>query len=501
MRKVLFSILLILTVIAIAAGFECSAGHIDLFGHEVSSAESYVFFSGDEIESPEALRKNLRRMKNLKVADLGDYHVDATEEEALLCEFPGVEFRYRAVARMYGGEFFTDVEELDMSSVEITDTAELSRFLPYFRRAKTVTLGENAVPSEEREELCRNFPDLDFNIVAIYDLYGSKVREDAEKIDLQGVKIDGDIAEKLTIFPNLSFVDLHGQTLSAELQHSLVEKFPDVIFGWTVDVAGTPVDSMLETVDISRKYMPGHTEELKRAIPLLCSARKIVMCDCYLSNEEMAKLRDECPDVKIVWRVYLGQRWSLRTDQVAFSVLIYTYDYRFMVTQDIQVLKYCTDLQALDLGHQCINDISVIGDYLTELRLLILADNELTDLSPLAKLPHLHYLEFFVNSVTDLTPLASCKQLVDLNISYNHGLSDITPLLDLPKLERLWLESTAVSQADVDLLRATYPNATIINYGSGSIDQGWRTHERYYAMMDMWLNHTDRLAEEFAKYD
>ena len=64
-----------------------------------------------------------------------------------------------------------------------------------------------------------------------------------------------------------------------------------------------------------------------------------------------------------------------------------------MTSKDIQVLKYCTDLQALDLGHQRITDLSVIGNYLKDLRILILADNKVSDVSPLANLKHLHYLQ------------------------------------------------------------------------------------------------------------
>ena len=70
------------------------------------------------------------------------------------------------------------------------------------------------------------------------------------------------------------------------------------------------------------------------------------------------------------------------------------------------MLKYCTDLRALDIGHQAITDLSVIGEHLTELRVLIIADNKVTDLTPLSNLRHLHYLEFFVNRVSDLSPLA-----------------------------------------------------------------------------------------------
>lgn len=501
MKKVLLIILMILMTAAFGAFAGTSAAMTEIYGQKVSSDEAYLSFSGAEIKSVDELKEKISTMRNLKSADLGSYDVDITEADSLTREFPGVQFTFRTVADMYGSKFYTDVEELDMSSVQIEDTEKLSEMLKYFYKTKKVTLGENAVPVEQREQLKSDYPNLEFNIVAVYDVYGLKCREDAETLDLKSITPDSALPEKLKLFPKLKYVDFHGVALSNEYQLSITSQFPDIDFGWTVDFAGTPIDSSQEVVDISGKYMPGHIEELKKILPILKHTKKIVMCDCYLSNEELGQLQADCPDVKIAWRIYLGVQWSLRTDDVAFSVLIYQYGYRPMTTADIQVLKYCTDLQALDLGHQAISDISVIGDYLTNLRLLILADNNLTDLSPLAKLPHLHYLEFFVNNVTDLTPLASCTQLVDLNISYNHGLSDITPLLNLPKLERLWLESTAVSQESLQLLYNTYPNATIVYYGQGSVDQGWRSHERYFAMMDMWLNHPDYIGEEFTKYD
>lgn len=96
------------------------------------------------------------------------------------------------------------------------------------------------------------------------------------------------------------------------------------------------------------------------------------------------------------------------------------------------------------------------------------------------------YLEFFVGDVTDLSVLADLNEMVDLNISYN-PVGDITPLLNYPKLERLFLEHTNVSEADYELLKKTYPDAQIVLYGEGSVDQGWRTHPRYYAMKDMYV--------------
>ncbi|MBQ4224266.1 MAG: leucine-rich repeat domain-containing protein, partial [Prevotella sp.] len=44
--------------------------------------------------------------------------------------------------------------------------------------------------------------------------------------------------------------------------------------------------------------------------------------------------------------------------------------------------RYCTKLKGLDLGHNAITDISFIEN-MPHLRVLILADNDLTDISPL----------------------------------------------------------------------------------------------------------------------
>ena len=237
-------------------------------------------------------------------------------------------------------------------------------------------------------------------------------------------------------------------------------------------------------------------KELAAKFPNL---QKLILCDCGLSNETLAAFQNEMNGVRVVWRVKLGTQWSLRTDAVAFSVLIMNYKHVRMTSKDLEVLKYCPDLLALDLGHQALTDLSKIPEYLPELRLLIIADNQVSDLSPLANLKHLHYLEIFVNRVKDLSPLAGLRELVDVNISYN-PISDITPLLNSPMMQRIWLESTKVSQSGVDQLRAAYPEAKIVNIGKGSVDQGWRYgNARYEQMMNMWFN--NYYGSEFQKYD
>ena len=261
---------------------------------------------------------------------------------------------------------------------------------------------------------------------------------------------------------------------------------------YEVSIAGQTVMSDATELDISG-ILVEDIEGFKAALNELTSLTCIDMCDCGLSNEEMAALREEYPNIKFVWKVTLGL-WTIRTDTVAFSTLKDgTITYR-LTNEDCEVLKYCTDMVALDLGHNKVTDISFL-QYMPELRILILVDNRVTDsaehyisdLSMIKYCPKLMYLEFFVGDVTDLSFLEYTPEMVDLNISYN-PISDVTYLLNLPNIERLYLEHTNLTDADYNLLKETYPDAYIVYYGEGSVDQGWREHERYFAMIDMFHN-------------
>lgn len=269
--------------------------------------------------------------------------------------------------------------------------------------------------------------------------------------------------------------------------------------GSTVTYKGKQFSTDIAELDLSgKKISEAELPELKEIAAKLPNLQKLILCDCGLSNETLANLQNEL-GIRVVWRVKLGTQWSLRTDAVAFSVLIMNYKHVRMTSADLEVLKYCPDLLALDLGHQAITDLSKIAEYLPNLRLLILADNQISDLSPLANLHHLHYLELFVNRVTDLSPLSGLKELVDVNISYN-PISDISPLLNAPMMQRVWLEHTNVSADGVNQLRETYPEAKIVNVGKGSVDQGWRWgNARYEQMMKMWYGNF--YGDEFRKYD
>lgn len=300
------------------------------------------------------------------------------------------------------------------------------------------------------------------------------------------------IRDALNFFAELELMDVRAAALALDEMTLLKEAYPSVRFVWNVDLYGTELSSDDTEADISGIEITD-IEDLKLRLRLLDSLTYLDMCDCGLTNEQMEELQNEFPQIKFVWKVTLGL-WTIRTDTVAFSTLKDgTITYR-LTNDDCKVLKYCTDMVALDLGHNKVTDLSFL-EYMPELKILILVDNWLTDtqspylydLSMLKYCPKLMYLEFFVGDVTDISVFDYLPNLVDLNISYN-PISDVSHLLNFTKLERLYIEHTSLTEQDYELLKETYPDAYIVYYGEGSVDQGWREHERYFAMIDMFHN-------------
>lgn len=472
---------------------------IVICGKEFSPDAEKIVFSGGEITDLSEITGGLNGFKNLKSVDLGSFEISVAEAEALMAGFDGVAFKYNAYVPLYGRRVSVSETEIDLSGIDISDTSELFDALHSLPDVVRVVSTDGQTKYENKKALKDEYPGIEFDFAAVCDLYGRSVMDSAVRLDLKGVAVDDGLTELLKMFSHLETVDLRLTDISFDLQKQLKTAYPAVNFIWTVNILGRPYASDTEDIDLSGGE--GLTAGFVRDLMMLFSnLKRVDLSDCGLQNEELAELRTKFPDTKVVWKLYMG-KWSLKTDAVAFSVLIYDYNYTRLTSEDIEVLKYCTDLQALDLGHQAITDISVIGEYLKELRILILVDNKLSDITPLSNLTHLHYLELFVNrQLKDISPLGACRELVDLNVSYLYDLRDISALYDLPLLERVWIEHTDASAASIKRLKESHPDATVIDVGEGSVDQGWREHKRYKAMFDMFKK-TDYMSDEFSKYD
>ena len=499
MKKTLTVVLILATLIIAIVCVYFFWWNVNVYGNLLPRNTTEITLRGDEIASSEELIKTLRPFRGLKHLTLGTYRMEKEDADRLQELLPGATIEVETFVTLFGKEFPASSETLDLSEVKVDDIDALIRGLSHFKNLSTVKSDSQVFTTKEKDAVKSAFPSLRVALTAEVSVYGVSVRDDVTSLDLSDGATDQNLTDILRRFENLQEVNLRGSALDTSQKKALRTEFPKVAFAWEVTIDGKTYDSLTEDLDLTNKKNLARASLLE-TLPLFSRLKRVDFSGSNLTSEDLVALREDFPETKIVWTVKMG-KWSLKTDQVAFSVLIYTYNYERLQTKDIQVLKYCTDLQALDLGHQAITDISVIGEYLKDLRILILADNRISDLEPLKNLKHLHYLELFVNGgFEDLTPLASCRELVDLNISYSYRIHDIEPIMDLPLLERLWLEHTHITAEDVERLRKRYPNAEIYNVGTGSIDNGWREHPRYFAMIDMF-HKKDYVSDEFSRYD
>lgn len=264
-----------------------------------------------------------------------------------------------------------------------------------------------------------------------------------------------------------------------------------------IAVGDVVIPGTAEEADISGRDVKALGIDMGKVLDSLPNLKRIYMIGCGLNNAEYAKLQDDHPNIKIVWEVDLTY-WRVRTDAVAFSTFNYVGQGYWMTNAEAYYLKYCTDMVALDIGHNRVTDVSFL-QYMPNLKVLILVDNMkvdeygnyigyLSDLSVLKHCPKLRYLEFFVSDVSDLSFLQYCREIEDLNVCYCN-ITSVEYLMDLPRLQRLWIEGNwDLPYEEFAKLIPIYPNATLVYYGSGSIDQGWREGDHYWAMRNMVTN-------------
>lgn len=210
---------------------------------------------------------------------------------------------------------------------------------------------------------------------------------------------------------------------------------------------------------------------------------KVDMFATTVEKKDINNLVEKFPQIKFGWTIHIIRDHYIRTDQTAFSTLHGSCPEHY--SRDLEVLKYCTELRALDIGHNDLTDISFLKD-LTKLRVLILACNpRLRDITVLSNLKDLEYLELFSCDIRNITALEGLNRLMDLNIAYNniyrYSLSGLT------NLKKLWIPQSGSpgyydnwKQLEKDL-----PNTTIMNKGHPT-NYGWREGNHYETIYTMF---------------
>ena len=399
--------------------------------------------------------------------------------------------------------------EADLSGLtEDTDAAirELIDGAPVLGSLKTIDLG-GCIPAHELcRELAEAYPDAEIRMTLSF--LGEPLERDTRALDASAMTA-GDTPELLRVLPYLdsleeiNFVSEGGECVYSLEDLALLgqvrEAVPEAKLRVAFDLFGKRVTSEDERIEFLHNKKIGNTgiETVRSVLPYLSSCTYFLVDDCGVSNENMAQLRDDFPDTKIVWRVWIAKpNYNNKRKVRRCSFLTDTQRIRttYIRPDNVDVLKYCTETKYIDFGHnRYMSDFWFLA-YMPKLEVCIIAMTEVKDLTPFASCPELEFLEVFTSNITTLDPLANCKKLQYLNISNCPKLKDITALYELTNLKVLRMVSTSkVPREQKKEVARRLPDCKILKEDpTNPTGGGWRKGKRYKLLREQMEYDIDR---------
>lgn len=284
---------------------------------------------------------------------------------------------------------------------------------------------------------------------------GRKLELDERSLDLRELTGEevGEYLPWLPLMSELKELELGeedpARALSWEDILALEQAAPDAVPHYSFrlfDKSFTLEDTVL---DLNHRPMDDGGELVRRVVRCMPKLEMLDMDSCQVADEDMAAIRDEFPDVKVVWRIFFGMQYTCRTD--VEKILASWPAAGYISDWNCSALQYCTEVRYLDIGHNVpLTDISFVS-CMPKLEVCILAYlQDLSDISPLSHCPHLEYLELMKCNVQDASPLGDLRELRHVNLVLN-PVDDIRSLYGLTELERLYLGFyTKVPQEQID---------------------------------------------------
>ena len=385
------------------------------------------------------------------------------EIAAWAIEHPEVSVRY-SVPMPDGSIAYSDDTRLDLSGfdgAQLKAALELTEYLPDLEH---IAIGDS-VSADILAVLIAACPNAEFE--GAFKLAGESHKLSDTALELDGLTHSE--AESARIFiscmKNLRSVEL-GQELEEDALTwediaVLEQAAPEAEFDYAFKLFGREHSLQDSVLDLNHIKMDDEGALVKQAALCMPNLKKLDMDFCGVSDEAMADIRDSLPNAEVVWRIWFGTGYSVRTD-VERILASNPGKGGELTGENAASLKYCTKVKLLDLGHNSyLDDLSFIN-YMPELEVVIVAMANWTDISPLANCPNLEYAEIQNSGLNDLTPLSGLKNLKHLNIGYCFALHDITPLYELTQLERLWIgRFTPIPLDQIEHMRECAPDCEI----------------------------------------
>lgn len=357
------------------------------------------------------------------------------------------------------------------------DPAVLKATLPALTQLDTVLLTGKLPDMDAISDLQADFPHLAI-AWQLDSVFGQTLNSTDTRLDLTNIPIS-DAAELESAFPwlpNLEEVNLCGTGLPNDRIYDLIDAYPQIHFTFDLTFGTATFRTDAEEIDLS--WIQTTPEAVEAIVPYFSNLNKVIMVGCGIENEAMDALNRRHEDIKFVWQVSVGNKW-VRTDITSFIPFKLYVD--CFQEGELDNLKYCTDIIALDLGHQNITSCEFVA-YMPNLKYLVLADTKVQDLTPLTGLTDLVFLEIFVTYLQDYEPLLTLTGLRDLNLSWTYG--DYEIIAQMPWLERVWWGGHWHNWQVRQYLQEKCPNTLFKFDDPESTGSGWRTGKYYYEMRD-----------------
>ncbi len=411
--------------------------------------------------------------------DLSPFQLTTTQLRELITTYPNTVFDYQVP--LYGVRYTTDTEALDLQG-ESPDPTVIDDALGLLPAIRTVDLRGQKANAQTVSMLSKAHPEVYFMFTC--DVPGGEMTTEDAAVTVTGTYDDMlAYAAYIPYMPNLESIDATGIPLTDEQLDSLGDIASSGKLRYSLMVYDRGCSSLATDLNWDNIPFTG-VEDVEKYLAKLPRLKRVSMCDCGLTEDEMGELFDAHPDIKFIWWLEFGH-YRLRTDATAFTTALgdgnqYHYD-----DDTFACIRYCTDLMMLDLGHNRITSIENFTG-LTKLKVLILADNRITDISQITCFPDLEYLELFLNDITDVTPVTELKKLQDFNIFHNPLYENHKVLRKMTWLKRLWIGGCRLSPQDVKDLQKALPDTEISTIGQSSTGRGWRKHSHYYTLKRMY---------------
>ena len=411
----------------------------------------------------------LNMYPNLKYVDLrGSTCYDAI----LQYKEANPQIRVRYNVNLGNVKFNNDVQEITLYPNDF-EFEELLRNLKYLPQLQYVRFIHMPLTLEQLNELKAEYPNLKIDYTISFADHEFEMN--ATELDfafIESSQID-DLIPILPMFPNLSDVWLSDNAANSNLSPSdvklLVNALPDIRFIYSFKLFGQMLSTrdtelVFDEVNIGNDGL----ELIRDALDIMKDCSYVLLDSCGIDDSNMEALRNDYPDKKIVWRIFVS-RYSMLTDEEMIRMTSKVTD------KDTAPFRYCTNVKYLDLSYNNISDFNFLSNF-TELECAILTLTNISDLTPLGNCPNLTWLELFsCSKVKDISCLAQAKNLKYLNLSYTR-VSDISVLDQLP-LERFVCVDAKISKSDLSRFVEQHPQCLVNSTGSPT-GYAWRYNDK-----------------------